>query len=397
MIVRDVLYGKFEIPSFLVPFVTAPEFRRLSEIRLININSASLAALADVTRYSHTLGAIRLALANPLVDFGRDEHEALLATIIVHDAGTPAFAHLFEYFLLDRFNWDHEAVVPLLLTGKHHPDAFSHQIYKAQVPKFKKICKSAKIDFDLVLAMLDGRHPGSRLIFGSLDFDNIDNVARMNWMLGQRFDIDRMVSLASVLGARNAVSLLLPESRRADVELWATLRRSAYEVLVFDGPTVAGQAVLSRAIAGALADGVLSVEDWHYTDSELLNVIRESSPEGKLILNRDFYGGLPELQLIWHLEESEHPLMEFPRDLIASSIEEFLRLSLNIKHAYGYCLRDRGTFEKRIEAVDPKNGERWSFGRRSNSLVVYGFGKEGRKMESPWKLGEKFIKWMEQK
>jgi len=54
MLIRDTLYGAFEIPEFLDRLVLSPEFRRLNEIRLININSVSLAALADVRRYSHT-------------------------------------------------------------------------------------------------------------------------------------------------------------------------------------------------------------------------------------------------------------------------------------------------------------------------------------------------------
>ena len=34
MRIRDALYGVFEIPDFLDRLVLAPEFRRLSEIRL---------------------------------------------------------------------------------------------------------------------------------------------------------------------------------------------------------------------------------------------------------------------------------------------------------------------------------------------------------------------------
>src|SRR5690242_12030466 len=122
MKVRDALYGAFEIPDFLDRLVLAPEFRRLSEVRLININSASLAALAEVRRYSHTLGVLRLALLNPLIGLGESELRAFYASIIVHDAGTPAFAHLFEYFLSERYDWNHELVLPGLLSGAHHPD-----------------------------------------------------------------------------------------------------------------------------------------------------------------------------------------------------------------------------------------------------------------------------------
>ena len=397
VIIRDALYGAFELPTFLNALVTAPEFRRLSEVRLININSITLSALADVRRYSHTLGTLRLAIGNPLANLGEDEHRAFLACVIVHDIGTPAFAHLFEYFLLDQFNWDHETVVPLILRREYHPDAASHQIYRSQIPQFEALCRKARVDFDLVLAILEGKHPASRLIFGSLDFDNIDNVARMNWMLGHRFDTERMISLASGLGVRGDTPLLLPKAQKPNVELWAELRRKAYDVLVFDGPTVAGQAVLSAAISEALADNVIATEDWYHPDADLIKIIRDNSPKGKQRLDRDFFGTVPELMMISHLKEHSHPLQHVSRESVIGLIEEFLYQRLNAKRAYGYCLRDRGTFEKQIDAVDPENGDAWTVGSRSDSLIVYGFAKRCRRAATPDMLGNEFVEWSERK
>lgn len=47
MKIYDCLYGDFELPSYLDELLAAPEFRRLSEVRLINVNSPSLAALSE--------------------------------------------------------------------------------------------------------------------------------------------------------------------------------------------------------------------------------------------------------------------------------------------------------------------------------------------------------------
>ncbi len=189
MQIWDALYGRFKLPGFLEQLVLAPEFRRLTEVRLLNINSASLAGLADVSRYSHTLGVLRLALMNPLIGLGEQELKAFLASIIVHDAGTPAFAHLFEYLLSEHYGWDHESVVPSLLIGRHHPDQHAHQIFESQTLKFEKLCHAVGVDIGLVIEFVSRRHPFSRLIFGSLDLDNLDNVARMNWMIGNHFDL----------------------------------------------------------------------------------------------------------------------------------------------------------------------------------------------------------------
>jgi HD superfamily phosphohydrolase len=395
MLIRDALYGRFELPTFLKQLVLAPEFRRLSEIRLLNINSASLAGLADVSRYSHTLGVLRLALLNPLIGLGEKELKAFLASIIVHDAGTPAFAHLFEYFLSERYSWDHESVVKSLLTGQHHPDRYTHQIFRSQKLRFEKLCRAAGIDFDLVLEFSSRLHPFSRLIFGTLDFDNLDNVARMNWMMGEHFDLSSIYRLATELGITSRGQLQLPFSAADDVRTWLKLRSQAYQVLVFDGPTVAGQAVLSKAIAAALDGGHLDQTDWHYDDSKLINALMNWPPTKKQ-LQADFFNELPTLCLLHVMHDIPPSLTSSSRSEIVVLIEEFLHKRLGPKvGAYGYVFRDRGAFAKYVEFVDSSSGQTWSVGSPSASLVIYGFAKRSSRCTSePAQLGREFGEWI---
>jgi HD superfamily phosphohydrolase len=375
MLIRDALYGAFEIPSFLDRLVLSPEFRRLSEIRLININSVSLAALADVRRYSHTLGVLRLALLNPLIGLGEDELRAFLASIIIHDAGTPAFAHLFEYFLSERFQWNHELVLSHLLTGRHHVDQSAQQIYSSQSLAFEKICKEERIDFDLILTFVQRTHPYSKLIFGSIDFDNLDNVARMNWMLGQRFDLSSILSIARNIGIGPDNRVQLPKSEAANVSTWQALRAAAYGILVFDEATVAGQAVLSKAIAEALDAGSLNSGDWTYNDRTLIDAL-EKTPSIKKRLHNDMIKELPRLCLL-HIEQNNlDRLDEVGRPRLIELIEEFLRGRFaSVRRTYGYVFRDRGTFSKSVEFVDPASSQTWCAGTRSGSVIFYGFAK----------------------
>src|ERR1039457_6018682 len=99
MIVHDPLYGRFELPSRLDRLLLAPEVRRLSQIRLLNIATPSLATLGDLRRYSHTLGVLHLALLSRQVGYTKEERDALAASVILHDIGTPPFGHLMEYHL----------------------------------------------------------------------------------------------------------------------------------------------------------------------------------------------------------------------------------------------------------------------------------------------------------
>ena len=398
MIIQDALYGKFEIPQFLERLLFTPEFRRLSEIRLININSPSLPSLADVRRYSHTLGVLRLALLNPLLRLSEPELKAFLASILVHDAGTPAFAHLFEYSLLERYNWDHESAALSVITGTHHPDEFAHQIFKRLAPKFKTICIEAKIDFDLVLDFVSQKHPYSKLIFGTLDFDNLDNVARMNWMIGRRFDLSVITSLASNIDVDSHGVLQLAKDNEQDVCGWLDLRRWAYDVLVFDGPTVAGQAVLSKAISEAMESGDLGDIDWHYNDDALVSVLNEL-PSTKIRMIRDFAGELPQLCLLYVEKRPGSRISSLGRKALEKYVDEFLYAKLGSQSKpYAYVFRDRGAFSKRVEFVDPKSKEKWSVGERSDSLIIYGFAKTSRKADvGPEVRGREFRDWIEAK
>jgi HD superfamily phosphohydrolase len=391
--VRDSIFGVIDLPGYLDGLLTTPEFRRLSEVRLINVNSPSLSSLSETKRYSHTLGVMRLALENPMLGFDESERKALLAAIVVHDAATPAFAHLFEYFLMDRFAWDHESAIPDLLIEGGDVDPLSTQIYFSKTPQFERLCKAAKVDIGIVMEIIRGQHPLSRLVFGSIDFDNLDNVARMNWMLGYPIDRERILSIAKNLGASANVGLILPESERRNLSYWLDLRRQAYEVLVFDAPTVSAQAVLSKVIRHGLETGDLGLQDWMYSDHEMIDALRSSSIENKKMLDKDFLGPLPEMYLLHHFQDPDHAAFAKGRDDLVELAEQFMKEEGVSGRIYGYSFRDKGAFSKRIEASDPNNGATWTVGEKSDSLVVYGFtSKPGRYV--PSEAGRRFADWI---
>ena len=392
MNVFDPLWGEFSVPSFLQPLVMAPEFRRLSNVRLLNVNSPSLASLSDVTRYSHTLGVLRLALANPMLGLSSEEHRAFLAAVLVHDAGTPAFAHLFEYFLGERHDWSHETVTPELLMGTLSPDEQATQIFYSQRPRFRSLCEKAKVNFDIVFSIISKTNRVSPLLFGTLDYDNLDNVARMNAFLGREVDFSRFMHIASELGVSGDGKVLLPVKNREDVRYWLELRKDAYEILVFDAPTVSAQAVLSTAIEWSLQSGVLDLQDWTYTDQELIQVLRNSGSHVKIMIDRDFLGSVPKMLLCLHLIDQNHPMFLKTRGEICDQVLEYLKGLGKKGRLYAYCFRDRGAFEKQVLFMDPTNGDEWREGRQSSGLVIYGFSSEAGRCDAIG-LGKRFSEW----
>jgi hypothetical protein len=215
------------------------------------------------------------------------------------------------------------------------------------------------------------------LLFGSLDLDNVDNVVRMAWALGLKAPSTIATDLALGLSASREGILLLSKARlQPAVEQWAQLRRRVYEILVFDPSTVASQACLSEAIEIALKVGFLSEHDWCLYDELLIERLR-SHTSTKRLISRDYLGETPRLiyalQVRGGLADYQFASRAAAKTLISGLlVEQFPKAK-----ALAYAFVDHGAFEKRLDFVDPDNGEPWSVGDNSRSVVLYGFSRTG--------------------
>lgn len=383
MIVYDPLYGKIVIPRYLAELAATPEVRRLSQIRLLNTASPTLASLGEVRRYSHTLGVLHLCESNNLSSFSKEERRALAASVLVHDVGTPPFGHLFEYHLREHSGWSHEKIASSVLYGSAAPENKAHQIFAGRTLEFRKELARANVDVGIVSEILSGKHALSQLLFGKLDFDNIDNVARMSWALGLRPSIESFTALAKAISVDSDGRIILDECQGESlVATWAEVRRRVYEIIVFDGPTVAAQAVLSKAMGDALGTKLLSAEDWYLTDEELVAVLR-SDPSAKSAVN-EYWGRLPQLVFWVQLRQKLEGFGVSSRQELHERIEAVLDRSLRNNRALGYSFEDRGTFGKRLEFVDPETQHVWKVGSTSQSTILYGFSRS--KTQVPHKI-----------
>ena len=371
MVVYDPLYGRFTLPIWIGALMEAPEVRRLSQIRLLNTLSPSLATLGELRRYSHTVGVVHLALESPVpARFTPAEVRALLACIVIHDVGTPPFAHLFEYHLAERHGWHHEAILADVLGARHAPENRAHQIFAGRTTGLESALRRSGVELELVEAILGARHPLARLLFGTLDLDNLDNVLRMAWALGLRGDWTLAERLARGLSVNGTGDLLLRRTAAPLVEAWAALRRAVYEILVFDAPTVAAQAVLSEALGLALGQGILHTDDWTLTDELLLERLRGESLTKRLI-STEYLGRLPN-----HLFSAQVALREhakWSRRVLKERTEAALVKMGGVARPLAYVFVDNGAFAKEVAFVDTEDAVDWSVGERSQSVIVYGF------------------------
>jgi HD superfamily phosphohydrolase len=397
MKVYDPLYGSFILPSFASELFLTPAVRRLSSVRLLNYGAPSLATLGEMRRYSHTMGVVRLALENSLLNLSEVEMKTVIAAVILHDVGTPPFGHLFEYRLKEWFDWSHESILGDLLRNEHVSEGSAHAFSQGGFNQLDKIIKRHNIDRDLLLDIVGKRSYLSSYVFGSLDFDNMDNVARMNWGLGNRVEVDKILSLARAVNVSPLGDLLLAEKDIDLVAYWAKLRKDAYDVLVFDEYTVSGQAVITKALDLAFANGEIVLDDWDSKDEQLTDTLSVGKST-KDIIGRDIFGGLPPMILFLRdlaLTPDEIAQLDQP---LAGLIELFLEEAHGLKRTYGYVFRDRGTFSKRLEFKDPDTGNAWALGERSQSTILYGFSKADRPMKlTPAEVGGQFESWVKRR
>lgn len=370
MKVYDPIYGQFEVPKCIRGLVLSPEFRRLSQIRLLNCITPTLATLGEIRRYSHTLGVVRLAmewLQSPNSSNWRAFKGEFLAAVLLHDIATPPFGHIFEYQLKERFHWDHENVIVDVLRGTYAADNTAHQIFAHRSLSLLKEIHDEGLDPNLIVDILEKKHPLATLLFGTLDFDNLDNVSRMSWALGYS-DNSVALKLASSLSLSKEGSLELHRNCATEVERWFMMRRQCYETLVFDPETSAAQAIMTEALRFALDNEVIGLEDWDLTDEGLLARLSEHKPlRGRV--SSQYLGRLPTCYCIAQWVGAIGSIRD-QSEIIHDKAKK-IATDAGVESPLIYMFWDSGTFEKKVDFLG--NGQPWSMGSHSQSLIIYVF------------------------
>lgn len=377
MRIIDPLYGPFDLPAFLEDLISQPEIQRLRAIRLLNSPSPTLPAAGEIKRFSHTLGVLRLCLLADRLTDNAEEKKCLAAAVLLHDAGTPAFGHMFEYQLqhITGGIWNHERIVDQILLGTHAPENSSHQIFAHRSINFSNALKKCGVRLDLLRNIVSGHHPLSPALFGGLDLDNLDNVSRMAWGLGLERNTKLNIELAPLFGRGSGGLLGLNQGKVLNLlEDWSQLRRKVYSVLNFDPGALASQAILTRVMQTMLEAGDLTVSDWFLTDEAMLDRCMENS-RTKRMISSEFFGTLPKPVFIIQVAPGKKALPE--RFELTRQIETVATTSSASRNSeyLAHVIVDNGTFEKRLRFNDLSTGHEWSFGTKSESTILCLFNR----------------------
>lgn len=236
MIFRDLLYGEITLPDWIDPFLRLPEFVRLRGVRLSNIDSLQYKDFGSATRYDHAIGVVYLALrVAELRRLNKTDTVHLALAALLHDAGTPPFAHTLEIVFDDV---DHELDIwnALGIDVENHSAGFN--AYEGELPRFIDRCKSTSkllgitISPETIVQTIDGQGDFGFLIKGSIDLDNIDNVIRGSYYMGLQTSGALAESIVDWISAQEK-SPTLEGAIPTNVQEWINLRDEYYR-LFFD-------------------------------------------------------------------------------------------------------------------------------------------------------------------
>lgn len=271
-IVSDPLYGDIRVAWWAAALLRTPPFQRLAGISLSDVPGEWLFRRAFPTRFDHSIGVYYLArLARP-----RDR--ALQAAALAHDLGHGPFSHLSESLMRDTSGVGHEERSAQALKD----------VRASLAPTIRR--QLAWLDWEEVGDLVRGGGANGRgaLLNGSLDYDNIDNVARFllaSGLASPGYDprlLARGLRLSSdddEEAASGSAAHLLPDVERYALA-WQASRATLYDYLHAQHTNLAAHAMLSKAIDLASALQLLPTNFLWLNDAEAFNALATAPHDG---------------------------------------------------------------------------------------------------------------------
>jgi HD superfamily phosphohydrolase len=261
--------------------VHTPVVQRMRHVRLSNIDSIDIPAIAHLSRFEHVIGVAHLAeQAGFRKSLSSYEHLVLTGSALLHDWAITSFGHLVEealQYVGTRF--DHEERLREIIMGTA-PDEIlgvGLQILVGRETGLQGWArKVAATEADRLLSdimeHIRGRGRMGRVIAGDIDLDNIDNVFRMAFHMGLPVDREILTRLA------RAMVGVTPErgepvfrgSAESDINAWRRTRRDVYHQLMLAERDFAGKLMMVFATVRAYHAGEIMGTDWNLVDHEFV-------------------------------------------------------------------------------------------------------------------------------
>ncbi len=306
------VFGKVRLPPLVQRLAALPEVQRLRHVSLSNIDSCSLTAIGGVSRYEHSLGTAILAsrLADILVLDDTFRAELVIAAGL-HDIAAPALGHLFEEGCgLAEVPFDHELRLSQIFLDK---GSQYYQIYLGRELGCRKLMEEVQVRPKAVFDAIRGHGRCGPAINGSIDLDNIDNIARMLFRLGRIINVSELEHFTRIFSLSDG-SIVLDKAQADIFAGWLDLRRELYGILMPEPTDFAAKAMTKRAVATGLSTEGISPDDWYLTDYELLLTLRQHAPTRSLVERLWLGDYFPLVSLYWTEGQDSLNLLRNPTE-----------------------------------------------------------------------------------
>ena len=187
-IINDPVYGFISISNDLIfSLIQHPYFQRLRNIKQLGLTNLVYPG-ASHTRFQHSLGAMHLmqealdVLKNKEIAITKEEEEAALVAILLHDIGHGPFSHTLENTLIE--NVSHEHITDLFMEELNKE-------YEGRLTLAIRIYKNAY-----------SKHFLHQLVSGQLDVDRLDYLTRDSFFTGVSEGIigtERIIKMLNVV------------------------------------------------------------------------------------------------------------------------------------------------------------------------------------------------------
>ena len=235
-ILNDPIYGFITIPSeFIFDLIEHPYFQRLRRISQLGLTYLVYPG-AYHTRFHHALGAMHLMLKSvnilrsKAVPISKEEEEAVLAAILLHDIGHGPFSHALE-----------NSIIP----GIDHED-LSVEFMSLLNKEFK-----GKLDLALKIFKKEYHRPFLyQLISSQLDMDRLDYLRRDSFYTGVsegQVNTERLIQMLNVADEQ----LVVDSKGIYSIEKFLVARRLMYWQVYLHKTVLAAEFLLIKILSRA--------------------------------------------------------------------------------------------------------------------------------------------------
>lgn len=275
----DQLYGEWEVSDLIARLMRTREAARARKITQSVMPNYMIPDGPIPSRFQHNMGVCFLASLVVRANPGLPDDLKLKLPIYAfcHDLGNPALSHLSEPFLKEMLGHDSESFLANILPGS----------------ETEKILKEHAIDIEEVIRFVTGEaKPLAEVIHGSMDIDNLDNVAR--------YGKAACFPVETFDGALIASSFRFDDNRWTldgrcfeETKKWQAARKTVYNIL-YGWPHLNLATMIYRALEIAYCANEIHPGFFHMADEEAIEYLGSACNERTGILieratNWDWY------------------------------------------------------------------------------------------------------------